>query len=361
MSRPPPEPHVPGNEPDLQIVQERPIRAFEFLQRRIPIRAHTALVFLTAKGDYQVISPQERPTTGELFWKRIRRLYEVDLGQHLSSFEADVPSGNMLPFHAEVDLQWSVSEPHEVVRRGIATSQALVDAIRPDLLEQIRQIAREFNVFASEKAESKINSQINTSVGASLGLRMRPYVRLSVEQSTINHASEVLGLRRKTEIEQLTYDLRRLEETNRHELLSRRVSLYRDIIAAGDIDQFAIQISSENNLNAVIEAVRGARDTERRNVIDFFTHLSESGLIERYEMDDRVRAILDWLNESITRVIGNSDDHSTSTTRCRRRSRRPTSMPSAALRGETPTADQDVPQDETESSPSGGGATSGAG
>jgi hypothetical protein len=307
--------------PSFQIVTERLAQAFEFLRHRTSLRAHIALVLLTVKGRYLVFYPDQQPTVGELFWKRIRTIYEVDLGQHQASFEADIPSrGDAFSFHAAVDLQWRVTDPSEVVRRHIDTTDALVDTVRPDLLKRMWTISRKFGVAESETAEIAINHELTTPLDPSLGLWTRPYVRLSLDQSTREHASEVLGLHRKTELEELTQKLRRLEEANHHELLSRRISLYRDIIAAGDIDQFAVRIAQNpGDVGAVMEAIQADRDAGRRHAIDFFTRLAESGLIERHEMSDIAQETLQWLNESVTRVIGRSTDHTPSTDRRRQR------------------------------------------
>lgn len=302
----------------FQILRERAVKTFEFSHRHTPTRAHTALVLLTSRGGHQVVYPPERPTTGELFWKRIRTVYEVDLGQHLSSFETDIPSrGDALPFHAIVDLQWRVKKPYEIVQRRIGTSQALIDAISPELLRRMRRVSRHYNVDESEAAEFEINTEFDAPLGADLGLWTLPYVRLLLEQSTIAHASEVLGLQRKIEIEEHANRLRQAEDANKRDRLSRRMQFYRSVISDGDIEQFAMQIAhNESDLSAAIKAFHSARDADHRNVINFFSQLTESGLIERYEMSDRIREALDWLNKSVTRVIG-IDDHLTNTERRR--------------------------------------------
>ncbi|MGH3965314.1 MAG: SPFH domain-containing protein [Pseudonocardiaceae bacterium] len=351
----------PKDGASLQIVQERTVKAFEFTHRRTPMRANTALVLLTAKGRHQVVYPPDRPTTGELFWKRIRTVYEVDLGQHLSSFETDIPSrGDALPFHATVDIQWRVKKPYEIVQRRIDTSRALIDAIRPELLGRMRRVSRDFDVHESESAESKINTELHTPLGAGLGLWTRPYVRLSLEQSTIAHLSEVLDLQRKIKIEEHANRLRWIADGNQRDLLSRRITFYQKVISDGDIEQFAMRIAhNESDLSAAIEAFHHARNTDHRNVIDFFTQLTESGLIERYEMSDRVREALDWLNKSVTRVLG-IDDHLTNTGR-RRRPSGSTNVPPALPPIVAPPSDQTAPHGGADGRPPEGGPDSGTG
>lgn len=326
------EPHFEARDGHcFQILQEQTIKTFEFAHRRAPMRAHTALVLLTARGELQVVHPSERPTAGEWFWKRVRTVYEVDLGQHFSNFAADIPSrGDGLPFHATVNLQWRVEEPSQLVRWGIATSQALIDAIRPELLERMRKVSRQFDVHDSEATENKINTNFDPPLGANLGLWTRPYVWLSLEQSTIDHARDMLGLKRRKEIEE-----------GHQGLLSSRISFYQGIISSGDVEQFAMQIAhNRNDLSAAIKAFHNARNTDYRNVIDFFAKLTESGLIERYEMSDRVQEALDWLNKAVTRVVG-VDDRSTSSLTNTGRPRPPgsTSVP-PALPSEASPSDQ---------------------
>jgi hypothetical protein len=322
MSEPQTRPNSePNGGPSFQIVTERLAQSFEFLRRSTPPRAHIALVLLTAKGQYLAFRPDQQPTVGETFWKRIRTIYEVDIGQHQTSFEVDIPSqGDAFSFHAAVDLQWRVTDPSEVVRRHIDTTDALVDTVRPDLLNRMRMISRKYGVVESEVAETAINDELAAPLGPGLGLWTRPYVRLSLEQSTREHASEVLSLHRKTELEELTQKLRVLEEANHRELLEQRISLYRGIIAAGDIDQFAVRIAhNPGDVGAVMEAIQADRDAGRRHAIDFFTRLAESGLIERHEMSDIAQETLQWLNESVTRVIGRGTDHTPGTDRRRQR------------------------------------------
>jgi hypothetical protein len=238
-------------------------------------------------------------------------LYEVDLGEHSSLLEDDVPSaGDAFRFHAAVDLRWRVQDPAGVVQRHLATAGDVVRALRPELQDRMRTVTREFDVIDSADAEAKVNQSLAAGpIGGELGLWTRCWVRLTLEEAARAHASDRRELQRQIVLEQETQVLRRLQAQNNRELVASRVEFYRLIIAAGDIDQFAVRIAQNpTDISAVIEALRNDRNTARREAIDFFARLADSGLIERHQISDTVRETIDWLNESVSRVL----DHTTS-------------------------------------------------
>jgi hypothetical protein len=290
----------------VQIVTESRFGPLDVLHRPPPVRAHVALVLLNVRGRYEVVPPYARPTPGELVWKGIRTVYEVDLGQHQGHIDADLPSaGDTLPFRAGLDLQWRVQEPAEVVRRNLFDTRAVLDALRPEALDRMRRVSRRFAFADSERAEDQITDSLTIEpLGLELGLSVRAYVRLSLEPSTLDHASQVLDLTRKVELEKLTQTVRQLEQDNDHELTRERVAMYREFISRGDVEQFAAELARKpDDVHAVMNTVRADRDTGRQLAVEFFGRLVKSGLLERHQLSDIAHETLDWLNESVERVI----------------------------------------------------------
>jgi hypothetical protein len=299
-------PSAPTNESTIRVIEERTVRGHELLYKRPAIRMNVALVMLSPKGTYRVALPNCQPTLGELMWRRIRTLYEVDLGEHDSVIEDDVPStGDAFPFHAVLDLRWRVEDPVGVVKRHLATADDVVRAIRPELRDRMRRITREFDVVDAATAEARVNQSLSAMpIGSELGLWTRCWVRLTLEDAARTHAANRREVQRQIVLERETQELRRLQEQNNHELMQTRVAFYRAIIAAGDIDQFAVRIAQHpGEISSVMEALRDERNTGRRNAIDFFSRLAESGLIERHQISDTVKETVDWLNESVGRVL----------------------------------------------------------
>ena len=50
------------------------------------------------------------------------------------------------------------------------------------------------------------------------------------------------------------------------------------------------------------------RDSHRHETVGFVTKLIESGAIERWEVEDQVRTVLQWLQEATNRVITGTDE-----------------------------------------------------
>jgi hypothetical protein len=287
------------------ILDERSVRRFEFLHRRPQIKARVALVIVTARGNHHVYAPQQQPTIGELIWKNIRTLYEVDMGLHQTRIEADLPStGDAFPFHAVVDVHWRVHEPSKIVTLGITDVRKV---LAPPLLAQLHGVTRKFDIEQAAKAEQAARDGLKAQpIGVEFGLWTTVFPRLTMDEPSRHYLGTIRGIDRDTEVEKLTQELRILQEKHNKFLLDDRVRNYRAIIAAGDLDQFALQLArNPDDVQSVVSMLKDERDTNRRQTIDFVTHLIESGAIDRWEVDDQVKSALQWLKDSTHRVISN--------------------------------------------------------
>jgi hypothetical protein len=270
---------VPDESPPMSpILAEYDIGFFDLAHRLPPIRPRVALVLTTGRGEV-VFSPQRQPNATELMRKRIRSICEVDMGQHQTTIDADLPSeGDVFGFHAVIDMYWRVEDPARVVRDGVRDVRA---ALVPPLLACLRGITRGFSVERPEAAEREANYRINGErIGTDLGLHTTILVRLAMDNAVRERI--------------------RLES---------RVQTYRDIIASGDLGQFALRLAQRpKDAARVVELLVKERDAHRTATVDFVTRLIESGAVDRWEIDDQVRTVLQWLQDNTRTVITGTDE-----------------------------------------------------
>ena len=86
--------------------------------------------------------------------------------------------------------------------------------------------------------------------------------------------------------------------------MAERVAVYREIIASGDVERFALRLANDpDEISAVTEIIREDQLTKRQDTIDFIKHMVDSGVVERWEVSDQVREALEWLRDATPRVV----------------------------------------------------------
>lgn len=261
------------------ILRERRIKRFEFLYRRLPVTSRVAHVLVTSSGRRLVCRPEKQPTTGELLWGGYCTAYDVDLGVHVTQLVATSPSqGDKIAFRATLDLIWTVVSPEDVVLTGVDDVRI---ALAPFLLQGLRTVTRKFEITASKDAEAAANECFEgNTLGARFGLSVEVFIRLAMDEPTLNHAA-----------------------------IQRKVELFHDIVAAGDFHQFALQLAlAPGDVSAVVGMLLQERDSHRQAVFDFVTSLLESDALDRWQIDDQVRTTLQWLRDSGYKVLAGSDE-----------------------------------------------------
>ena len=285
-------------------------------------RAHVAVVVVYHSGGHQVIWPHER--TRVHLHRRPATIYEVDLGIHHARVEEDLPSqGHSGSFHAKITIDWRVLDPSAVVRHQVLDTG---NSLYADLLHRAYNIAREFTIDQVTDAEDKINEQLQGveldittpagmqqamqkaiklgCLGAKYGLWTSAIAHLTLDQAATEHNAKMMKLKWALDEEKAEHELRVIKNQNAQEITAERIAVYREIIASGDVEQFALRLANHpDEISAVTEIIREDQLTRRQDTIDFIKHMVDSGVVERWEVSDQVREALEWLRDATARVV----------------------------------------------------------
>ena len=285
-------------------------------------RAHVAVVVVYHRGDHHVVWPHERNRVQ--LHRRPTTMYEVDLGLRRTVLTADLPSrGYAGSFHASITVQWRVFDPSAVVRHQVLDIE---EALSATLLHRARGIARDFSIDQVTAAEDEINDQLGgvaievtapTGIeqarreatdrgylGAEYGLWTRAITHLTLDEAATEHNTKMMKLKWAIEEEEAEHKLRVVKNRNEHEITAERVAVYRQIVAAGDVERFALRLASNpDEISAITAIIREDQLTSRRDTIDFISRMVDSGVVERWEVSDQVREALEWLTDATARVV----------------------------------------------------------
>jgi hypothetical protein len=267
-----------------------------------------------------------------LLHRRPTTIYEIDLGLHRTMISADLPSGDYAAsFHASISVQWRVFNPSAIVRHQVLDINETLSAT---LLRRARGVARDFRIDQVSAAEDKINDRLggvaidvtapagiqqamreatdHGCLGAEYGLWTHAITHLTLDEAAAEHNVKMMKLNWAVEEEKAEQELRIIRNENEQQITANRIAVYRDIIAAGDAERFALRLASHPDAISDITAIiREDQLTSRHDTIDFIEHMVDSGVVERWEVSDQVREALAWLKEATARVVADKDHRMT--------------------------------------------------
>jgi hypothetical protein len=276
-----PKAEKPKDRPEVPfspIVDEKRLGRFEHLYRRMHISARLAHVFVTRAGECVVFPPSRQPTTGQLVWSGFRTMYAVDLGLHFTQVREKLPSvGDTFAFNATVDLAWHVDDPRLVVLEGVTDVRK---ALSPTMLSRLREATRKHAIDFSEAAEREANAALaDETLGKEIGLAVKAFVRLTPDDVILEQA-----------------------------VRTRQVDHFREIIARGDLERFALRLATTPEAaGSIVQDLFIVKGAHRKEVFDFISRLLESDALDRWQIDDQVRATLRQVQESGWLVLSNTD------------------------------------------------------
>jgi anti-sigma28 factor (negative regulator of flagellin synthesis) len=181
-----------------------------------------------------------------------------------------LPPGTFLLFMPSRISSGGVNDPETVVRHGVVDISQTITPLPKELLSAVTRKFSVFHIADAEKAATKKLAAEN--VGKRYGLSTKISLRLMMDERTAIDAAAKRDNTHRAEVEELRQKLQMRQEQHNRELLTERVETYRAIIAAGNIDQFALHLAQHpKDAAAVLRMISDQRDENRRSATDFVT------------------------------------------------------------------------------------------
>jgi hypothetical protein len=178
------------------ILSQEDVRGWS-LTRDIPAPAPNTVLVLSRSGyELLVISHTEKPISFSRFkFGGYNSLYKIDVGQHVLKIDCSLPSKTAgFDFPTTVEITCSVFEPQTIVRAG---TQDVASVLKARLINEMKQISRDYDLQENAMAEKDINRSVRRRVVDErcfddLGLRIPQLVAsLQIDSSAIGSIKQI--------------------------------------------------------------------------------------------------------------------------------------------------------------------------
>ncbi|MGW1952515.1 hypothetical protein ACWCPI_07070 [Streptomyces sp. NPDC001920] len=241
------------------------------------VSPRSAVVQFYRNGGYTVKRANGVQHVDKPVLARPHSICEIALGTYVTPLQMELPAaGGTTFFKAEVDIEWSVTDPH------LAALEVVTDVagrLTSPVLERLREVTTTYRVTEAEQANRAITRECAggrwADLGSELGLRVRLYVRLRVDDRTIEHADE---------------------ERNAHaraRMLRLRQDSYRRMLQGGDLEQLSFMLAADpEGAKDFLEKIRQeGRQDEKDRVARLFA-MAASGELATADVETQVLNLL---------------------------------------------------------------------
>ncbi len=154
---------------------------------------------------------------------------EIALGTYVTTLQMELPAaGGTTFFKAEVDIHWTVTDPH-LTATEVVTDVA--QRLTAPVLERLREVSSAYRVTQAEQADRAITLECAggrwADLGTELGMRVRLYVRLRVDDRTIERMDGIRDAHASAEV------------TRVHQ------AAFRTMLQGGELEQLSYMLAAE--------------------------------------------------------------------------------------------------------------------
>ncbi|GHH13099.1 hypothetical protein [Streptomyces lanatus] len=241
------------------------------------VSPRSAMVQFYRNGGYTVTRATGVQHVDKPMLARAHSICEIALGTYVTPLQMELPAaGGTTFFKAEVDIQWTVTDPH------LAALEVVTDVanrLTAPVLERLREVTTTYRVTEAEQANRAITRDCSggrwADLGSELGLRVRLYVRLRVDDRTIEHADEERDAHAQAKVIRL------------------RQESYRRMLQGGELEQLSFMLAADpEGAKDFLEKIRQeGRQDEKERVARLFA-MAARGELATVDVETQVLNLL---------------------------------------------------------------------
>ncbi|MEW1718444.1 hypothetical protein [Streptomyces sp. NPDC093109] len=250
-----------------------------------PPSARTALVLFYRNGGHSVATVSGVQHYDKRTLARPFSICEIALGTFETTLQLELPAaGGATFFKAEVDIHWSVVDPHLA---AVAVVTDVAKRLTAPTLERLREVSADFPVNRAEEANRTITQHCAgghwSDLGGELGLRVRLYVRLRVDDRTIHHVEEIRDAHASAELTQV----------RQRQILA--------MLRGGEHSQLSYMMATDAPTREFLEKLRQEGRQDERDRVDRLFAMVAGGQLHSNDLETQA---LDLLNHGHRQVRG---------------------------------------------------------
>ncbi|MEV6197342.1 PE-PGRS family protein [Streptomyces sp. NPDC051920] len=288
------------------VLTVRPIARFDYTVRRAVTAIDHALVFVTAKGTYDVYTPPHRPTRSDAATRRYTSVYEVDMGSHPVQLSLEMPSDDdAFSFGATADLTWRVADPIAYVASG---ERDVPTRLTRELHQLARPVSRAFSIEDSPAAERAVQRAVEEGgFAAGIGLAVTCAVRLRLDDEAIAHRRRQRSLRYESDMldpeheyrlraARQQHELELLRQQQDHHLIAEKINFYQYHLQHGGVAAWALHLSQHPEDTKMVV---GAIQKDQLSIIRGQLQVLAGNSLEDFQKAESARSTLRAVDELI--------------------------------------------------------------
>ncbi|KAA0914623.1 hypothetical protein, partial [Streptomyces apricus] len=252
--------------------------------------SQVASVLFYKNGGHSIITVRGAQHHDKPLMGRPTSVCWIARGRHQASFQLELPThGDRSTFKAGADVNWEVHDFYLAAEKRVVDVERM---LRPPLEARLRGLSRRYGLDSAQQVDEAIQDELVSGrwndFGADLGLTTQVYIRIDLGRAAAEHQAQMVAVEKGSKVQE-AMDLAHKAR------IAANLDDARNLITAGETVQYATLLAQDpGRAREILGVLQEQAREQRKGALDYLTDLISQGVVQRHQIDDQVRALIDY-------------------------------------------------------------------